>query len=194
VRRPDALDALAADLANRSGVSFAVASTDADRDHCFRLRLAAVTERGWALESQDPERDSFDDRAVHVVGWRDGAAVCCGRLVFPPGPLPTEMVCGITIEPAGSVVDVGRMTVASSVRRSDRAMFLSLLAALYLETRARGYTTGCGMMAPSVRSLLRYLGVSLDVLGPDRMFQGERRSPVRFDVAVHGDAALARWR
>jgi len=73
-------------------------------------------------------------------------------------------------------------------------MFLSLLAALYLETRARGYTTGCGMMAPSVRSLLRYLGVSLDVLGPDRMFQGERRSPVRFDVAVHGDAALARWR
>jgi N-acyl-L-homoserine lactone synthetase len=158
------------------------------------LRRAAVTERGWGSADDAFERDEFDDTAVHVVGRRDGQPICCGRLVLPPGPLPTEVACGIAVEPAGKVVDVGRMTVAASVRRADRGVFLSLLAALYLETRKRGYVTGCGMMAPNVRSLLRHLGVGLEVLGADRPFLGELRAPVRFEVAVHGAGVLERWR
>ena len=126
-------------------------------------------------------------------GARDGEAVCCGRLVLPPGPLPTEAACGLVVEPAGQVVDVGRMVVVPVARRADRGLFLALLAALYRETRARGYTTGCGMMAPNVRALLRHLGVSVDVLGPDRWYRGEERAPVRFEVAVHGRGVLERW-
>jgi N-acyl-L-homoserine lactone synthetase len=185
---------LAAALTDRSGVRFAVAATEDDRDICFRLRRAAVTERGWDIDNERLERDAFDDAAVHVIGRRDGQPACCGRLVLPPGPLPTEVACGITVEPAGNVVDVGRMTVVAHVRRADRAVFLSLLAALYLETRKRGYATGCGMMAANVRSLLRHLGVGVEVLGPDRPFLGDLRAPVRFDVAVHGPAVLERWR
>jgi N-acyl-L-homoserine lactone synthetase len=181
-------------LADRSGVRFAVASTEIEREACFRLRRAAVTERGWDRVDDALERDAFDDTAVHVVGHRDRDPICCGRLVLPPGPLPTEVACGITVEPAGNVVDVGRMTVAASVRRADRAVFLSLLAALYLETRKRGYVTGCGMMAPNVRSLLRHLGVGVELLGPDRPFLGDVRAPVRFDVAIHGAGVLERWR
>ena len=52
--------------------------------------------------------------AVHVVGWDGETAIATGRLVLPPGSLPTEDVCGIIVEPHGHVADVGRMTVARS--------------------------------------------------------------------------------
>ena len=92
-----------------------------------------------------------------------------------------------------TIVPWDQETVAASVRRADRSAFVALLAALYLETRRRGYTVGCGMMAPNVRSLLRHLGARLDVLGPDRDYRGALRAPVRFDVAVHGTGVLERW-
>lgn len=189
---PKALDDLAGVLASRAGMRFAVATTGAERSIALRLRQTAVQEKAWD-DDGEPEWEAFDDGAVHVVGWRDGEAVCCGRLVLPPGPLPTEVACGIVVEPAGQVVDVGRMVVAPSARAADRSAFVALLAALYRETRARGYTIGCGMMAPNVRALLRHLGVALDVLGPERRYRGEERAPVRFEVAVHGPGVLERW-
>jgi N-acyl-L-homoserine lactone synthetase len=189
----DALDALAATLARRSDLEFAVATTDAQRAACFALRRQAVREGGWDDAADEGEQDAFDAAAVHLLGSRRGQPCCCGRLVLPPGPLPTEVAFGITVEPAGAVADVGRMTVVASVRRADRAAFVALLAALYLETRRRGYTTGCGMMAPNVRALMRHLGVRLDVLGPDRAYRGVWRAPVRFDVAVHAAGVVERW-
>lgn len=194
--RSGALDLLAAALATRAGVRFVVAATDAERAAAYRLRRAAVTEKRWQDTPQaaaDGEQDTFDPAAVQVIGYRDDEAVCCGRLVLPPGPLPTETVCGITVEPAGRVVDVGRMVVAPAARSQGGGVFLALLAALYLETRARGYTAGCGMMAPNVRVLLRGLGIAHDVLGPDRPYLGEPRAPVRFDVAAHGPDVLHSW-
>jgi hypothetical protein len=200
-----ALDRLAVVLAERSGVHFAVATTDADRDAVHALRQAAIDEHAWsdgrpgARTGLDPatagfgERDEFDDRAVHLLGRRDGLATCCGRLVLPPGPLPTEVACGLVVEPVGRVVDVGRMVVEPHARGRDRTVFLALLAALYLETRTRGYDTGCGMMAPNVRGLVRHLGVRLDVLDVDREYWGAARAPVRFDVSLHGSAVLDRW-
>jgi N-acyl-L-homoserine lactone synthetase len=190
----DALDLLAATVAGRSDLAFAVATTDAERATCLALRRRAVHEGGWGDAGDEGEWDPFDAAAVHLLGSRRGQPCCCGRLVLPPGPLPTEAACGITVEPAGAVVDVGRMTVVAAVRRADRAVFVALLAALYLETRRRGYTTGCGMMAPSVRSLVRHLGVQLDVLGPDRAYRGALRAPVRFDVAAHAAGVIERWK
>jgi N-acyl-L-homoserine lactone synthetase len=188
----NALDRLAATLTARSGVRFDVA-VDEDRDDAYRLRRDAVRERHWSdLGRDETELDEFDLAAVHLVGRRDTVAVCCGRLVLPPGPLPTEVACGLVIEPVGEVVDVGRMVVTPAARQPAGTVFLALLAALYLETRNRGYTTGCGMMASGVRSLLRHVGVQLDVLGPDRAYRGVQRAPVRFDVNVHGRSVLER--
>ena len=189
----DLLDALATTLARRSDLGFVVATTGAERAACLALRRRAVREGGWDDAGDEDEEDPFDAVALHVLGSRQGEPCCCGRLVLPPGPLPTEVACGISIDPAGAVVDVGRMTVLGSVRRADRAAFVALLAALYLETRRRGYRTGCGMMAPNVRSLVRHLGVRLDVLGPDRIHRGALRAPVRFDVAVHAAGVIERW-
>jgi hypothetical protein len=200
---PAALDRLADLLALRSGVRFTVATSVGDRAEVHALRRAAVEEGDWADggrhqaissdEGDGGERDAFDERAVHVLGRRDGLAVCCGRLVLPPGPLPTELACEISITPAGEVVDVGRMVVAPAARGRDRSVFLALLSALYLETRSRGFTIGCGMMAPNVRALMRHLGVHLDVLGHDRDYWGAQRAPVRFDVALHGAGVVERW-
>ena len=191
---PDRLDRLAAILAARSGVRFEVASTEADRSAAFMLRHAAVVEHGWgAGTDEQAEHDPFDDRALQVVGRRDGVLICCGRLVLPPGPLPTEEACGITVPPDGRVVDVGRMVVAPQARAPDPATFLALLAALYLQTRRLGFTTGCGMMTPTARVLLRHLGIAVDVLGADRPYRGVDRAPVRFDVGLHGNTVLARW-
>ena len=191
---PDRLDRLAATLAARSGVRFEVASTQADRFAAYALRHAAVVERGWRPDTGEPvERDRFDDRALQVVGRRDGVLICCGRLVLPPGPLPTEDACGIRVPPQGHVVDVGRMVVAPQARAPDPAVFLALLAALYLQARRLGFTIGCGMMTPTARVLLRHLGITLDVLGADRPYWGVDRAPVRFDVGLHGNTVLARW-
>ena len=46
------------------------------------------------------------------------------------------------------------------------------------------------MMSPRVRSLVRLLGLQLEVLGDDRPYWGEPRAPVRFAVTVNA----ARWR
>jgi N-acyl-L-homoserine lactone synthetase len=191
---PDLLDRLAATLAARSGVRFEVASTDADRFAAYGLRRAAAVEHGWRPDSDDHvEHDRFDDRALQVIGRRAGELICCGRLVPPPGVLPTEEACGITVRPEGHVVDVGRMVVAPQARAPDSAIFLALLAALYLRTRQLGFTTGCGMMTPTARMLLRHLGIALDVLGPDRPYWGVDRAPVQFDIGLHGNTVLARW-
>jgi N-acyl-L-homoserine lactone synthetase len=191
---PDLLDRLAITLAARSGVRFEIATTDAARAMAYRLRRDAVSEKQWSSDAGSSiERDEFDDTAVQLIGGRDGAVVCCGRLVLPPGPLPTEVACGIVVQPAGQVVDVGRMVLAPIARGPDKTIFVALLAALYLETRRRGFTTGCGMMAANARVLMRHLGIGLDVLGRDRPYWGVQRAPVRFDVSLHGSAVLERW-
>jgi len=193
-REPDLLDRLAATLAARSDVRFEIAATDADRAIAYRLRHDAVTEKQWSSETGSGiERDEFDDTALQLIGWRHGTAVCCGRLVLPPGPLPTEVACGIVVQPVGRVVDVGRMVLAPVARGPDKTIFVALLAALYLQVRRQGFTTGCGMMAVNARVLLRHLGIGLDVLGEDRPYWGVQRAPVRFDVSLHGSTVLERW-
>jgi hypothetical protein len=192
------LDVVAATLAARSGLRFVAAATEAERSTAFRLRWVAVEEKGWApggatATGGAAERDRYDDQAVHLIGWRGDEPVCCGRLVLPPGPLPTEEACGIVVEPVGQVVDAGRMVVVPAERAHRRGVFAALLAALYLETRRQGFAAGCGMMAPNVRALARILGVELEVLGPDRPYWGELRAPVRFDASTHGTGVVERW-
>jgi len=195
---PVSLDALAQRIVARSGYRFTLAD-DETRETAYRLRHAAVVEHGWYDTArdgglEDRERDHYDVRAIHVLGWDGELAIATGRLVQPPGPLPTEDACGLNIEPRGEVVDVGRMTVARSYQGPDHPVFLALLARLYLEVRARGFDVACGMMSPRARALVRMLGLQIEMLGDDRLYWGEPRAPVRFSVMINSTPLATRWR
>lgn len=196
---PVSLDLLAHSILGRSGFRFTLADDEAQRDAAYRLRHAAVMDEGWSHDSgvgRDAglEQDSYDARAIHVLGWDRDEAIATGRLVLPPGPLPTEDACGLIIEPRGEVVDVGRMTVARTHQGAGHSVFLALLARLYLEVRARGFDIACGMMSPRARSLVRLLGLHLEMLGDDRPYWGESRAPVRFSVMINAAPPATRWR
>ena len=195
--RTAALDRLVARMVAAGSLRFTVAERDQDRDLAFRLRHDAVVSRGWAgAEEMDGgrEHDEFDDAAVHVLGWDGPTAVCTGRLVLPPGPLPTEDACSLVIEPRGEVVDVGRMVVAPSHQDPNHTTFVLLLGGLYLEVRRRGFRVACGMMSAPVRAMCRQLGFRLELLGPDRRYWHEVRAPVRFEVGRDAAGLVERWR
>jgi GNAT superfamily N-acetyltransferase len=183
------LDAVARSVVRRSGLRFAVASDAAAISAALGLRADAAAEHGWPGE----DRDAYDERAVHVVGWDGQEPVAAARIVFPPGPLPTEEACHLAIPPQGAVADVGRMVVARAHQQFGHGGFVALLAALYLEGRAGGLRVACGMMAPNVRGLTRFLGLRLELLGPDREYLGELRAPVRFDLERNFATLEARW-
>jgi hypothetical protein len=191
------LDHLAADIVNRSGLRFTLATDDATREIAYRLRYQAVVDQGWQVGSDYPddcEQDAYDVRAVHVGGGEANTPGARGRLVPPPGRLPTEDACGITVEPPGQVVDVGRMTVARTHQGLGHSGFISLLARLYLEVRAREFEYACGIMSARARSVLRLLGLPVELLGNDRLYWGELRAPVRFSVTIDPALLKTRWR
>jgi hypothetical protein len=180
------LDGLVARVLADYPYRFALATTPEERDVAFRMRGQAV--------GRDVDRDAYDDVAVHVVGWLDDVPVSAGRLVCPPHRLPTEDACELLIEPAGEVVDVGRMCVAPRHQTYRHAAFVALLSRLYLEMRERGYASACGMMSPRMRRLVRQLGLTLEELAPDRPYLGDDRAPVRFSLLANSGSLQSRWR
>jgi GNAT superfamily N-acetyltransferase len=216
---PVSLDILAHDILARCSYRFTLATTDAEREAAYRLRHQTIVDYGWDRDGNrgrdevcDPgtghgdernghhsgangrERDAYDDRAIHVLGWKGEEAIATGRLVLPPGLLPTEDICGIRVEPRGHVADVGRMAVARAYQGAGHGVFIALLARLYLEMRARGYEVACGIMSVRARSLVRLLGLQVEVLGVDLMYWGEPRAPVRFSVMINSTPGSTRWR
>ncbi|NYJ05108.1 hypothetical protein [Petropleomorpha daqingensis] len=190
------LDGLAARLLAASPYRFTVADGPDDRSTAYRIRATASIEAGWAAPDAFPdgmERDGFDAAAVHVLGWDGADPVCTGRLVLPPGPLPTEVATGLVVEPQGRVVDVGRMAVLRSHQTFGHGVFLVLLCRLYREARAAGFEFACGMMAPPARSLVDRLGLRLEQLGPERVHHGQLRAPVRFVLASNVAPLVDRW-
>jgi N-acyl-L-homoserine lactone synthetase len=189
------LDGLVARVLGTYPFRFTLAVDESDRVAAYRIRAAVVSQSGWAVAPSPAglERDEFDDEAVQVMGWDGAEPVCTGRLVLPPGPLPTERACGIVVEPVGGVVDVGRMAVAHSRQNVEHALFVALLCRLYLEMRDRGFEVACGMMSRSARRLVRLLGLRLDVLGPEREYWGQMRAPVRFELMANAEPISRRW-
>jgi hypothetical protein len=178
------LDALVTRMLSRSPFEYRVAADDFEREVAYRLRGSAVLDRGWCTAGDLPggmERDGYDDRAIHVIGWDGQVAVSTGRVVLPPG-LPTEEACGIVVEPRGGVVDVGRMCVARSHQSLEHAAFIGLMCRLYLAMRENGFGVACGMMSAPARALVGLLGLRLELLGPERTYWNEPRAPVRFSL------------
>ena len=178
------LDALVTRMLSRSPFEYRVATDDSEREVAYRLRGSAVLERGWCTADDLPgglERDAYDDRAIHVIGWDGDVAMSTGRVVLPPG-LPTEEACGIIVKPRAQVVDVGRMCVARSHQSLEHAAFIGLMCRLYLAMREQGFLVACGMMSAPARALMHLLGLKLEMLGPERMYWNESRAPVRFSL------------
>src|SRR5262245_30558343 len=197
VDRSAALDRLVERMVVAGPLRFRVATSASERDLAFRRRHDAGGARGWARPEElddGREHDAFDAAAVHVLGWDGPNAVCTGRLVLPPGPLPTEEACDLVVEPQGEVADVGRMVVAPSHQDPAHRTFVLLLAGLYLEVRRRGFVVACGMMSAPVRAMCRQLGFRVELLGPDRIHWHEVRAPVRFVVGREAEGLLDRWR
>jgi hypothetical protein len=178
------LDVLVTRLLERSPFEYRLAVDEAERELAFRLRGKVVVEQGWRAAGDLPgglERDEYDDRALHVVGWDGDLAMSTGRVVLPPG-LPTEEACGIVVDPPGEVVDVGRMCVLPGHQGLEHAALIGLMCRLYLEMRAHGYGVACGMMSARARVLVRHLGLQIEALGAEREYWNEPRMPVRFSL------------
>lgn len=178
------LDALVTRLLSQSRFDYRVAAGESERETAYRLRGRAVLDRGWRSAEDLPggmERDEYDDRAIHVIGWDGDMAMSTGRVVLPPR-LPTEEACGIAVEPQGGVVDVGRMCVARSHQSLEHAAFIGLMCRLYLVVREHGFGVACGMMSAPARAMMRLFGLRLEVLGPEQAYWDEPRVPVRFSL------------
>lgn len=186
------LDGMVTRLLSQSPFTYRVARTDEERATAYRLRARTVLARGWLTSAELPgglETDAYDARARHVVGYDAGVPMCTGRVVVPPG-LPTEDACGLVVEPAGRVVDVGRMCVAPDHQSREHTAFIGLMCALYLDMRAQGFAVACGMMSAPARSLVRLFGLSVDLLGPERTHWNEVRAPVRFSLLAGEEHVL----
>jgi hypothetical protein len=178
------LDLLVTRVLERSPFEYRLAANDAERELAFRLRGTVVVEQGWRTAEDIPgglERDEYDDRALHVVGWDGPVAISTGRVVLPPG-LPTEEACGIVVDPPGEVVDVGRMCVLPRHQSLEHAALIGLMCRLYLEMRSHGYSFACGMMSARAQVLVRHLGLRIERLGSERAYWNELRTPVRFSL------------
>jgi hypothetical protein len=190
------LDGLVERLLAGSSYRFTTAVGVDDQALAYRIRATAMVEEGWAAADAFPEgleSDAFDAAAVHLLGWDGDQPVCTGRLVFPPGPLPTEVACGLVVQPRGQVVDIGRMVVLRTHQTFGHGTFLALLWALYREARAAGFSVGCGMMAGPARTVMTRLGVQVEELGPARLHHGQQRVPVRFLLAANVAPLADRW-
>lgn len=189
------LDGLVTRVLDSYGYTFAVAGSAAEREIGYRIRYRAAAAAGW-IDGGDPtglERDAYDEVATHVVGFLDGDPVSTGRLVLPPARLPTEDACGLVVQPAGHVVDVGRMAVVPEHQSRAHAAFVALMCRLYLEMRRAGFATACGMMSGPARRLVRLFGLTLEMLGEDREHWHEQRAPVRFSLVVNAGSIARSW-
>jgi N-acyl-L-homoserine lactone synthetase len=185
-------------LESVDAIRFDIAHDDSQREAVYRLRYQVVIERGWAEPGDLPdgiERDPYDEKAIHIVGWAGDALATTARLVLPEPDriLPTEAAFNIHIEPRGKVADMGRQIVARDYSSIKHKVFAALLAKTWLEMRTLGYSLVCGDFSPAMIRLYRLMGFDVKQLGPSRPFWGEERAPVMVDIARSMLALVDRW-
>jgi N-acyl-L-homoserine lactone synthetase len=188
----DAWRSTALELADRivagvAPVQFRLAATVAEREATYRLRAKVVLKYGWKTAAElggDQERDEYDDRALHLAGWRDDRLVATGRLI-PPAPgklLPVEAAHNLIVEPRGRVVHIDRLVVDPAVRDRGHRLFIGVLVAAARETLYLGHDVCCGIESRSMIRLMRLIGLPVTILGPALPYWGAERFPVRFDL------------
>jgi N-acyl-L-homoserine lactone synthetase len=183
-----ALDRLSARLlAAASPLRVTLATSAAEREAAYGLRHLHVTGRDGGRE-----RDAYDDGALHVCAFDDGALVGTVRLVLPaPGrPLPVEADFDLEVEPRGAVAEAGRLVIAPAYRGDPaHRAWGALFARAWLTLREHDLGVLAGAATADMVERLRALGLPFEILGPAREHWGEQRHPVRLDPA-QGDP---RW-
>jgi N-acyl-L-homoserine lactone synthetase len=182
-------DELARSLLDRARpVRFDLARTPHELDAVFRLRHRISVERGWRRPEEMPdgmERDEYDDEhAAQIVGWDRSTLAATARVVYPVRgrPLPTEAAFGIVAEPAGRVVDAGRLIVAPEHRDGEHRVLGGLSASIWTTMAARGYRWAAVAISQPMIEFSRTLGFDVVTLGPSRRYWGEDRFPARLSA------------
>ena len=180
-------------------VQFRVALSQEEREAAFRLRYKAIMHHGLARPEDYPdglETDHRDYKALHIVGWDGTTPAAAARLVFPAigQRLPTEEAFDLEIEPAGRVVDMGRVTVEPAYSTIQHRVLAGLMAFAWREIASRGYNDACGAFASrgAIR-IYQHMGFKIKILAPARPYWGGERFPILFDVLGSAEALARRW-
>jgi N-acyl-L-homoserine lactone synthetase len=194
IAAPDALrelERVAARLtASIAPLRIGVARDAADLDAVFRLRGAEIIERGWAAPESLPsgrDHDEHDDDAVQIALWDDAEVVGTCRVLLPSPHrlLPIEREFGLRLEPPGGVVQWSRLVLAPRWRGDPQhRLAIACFAAMWLETRRRGYEACAGVVAKPMLALYAGMGMAFDVLAPPRVVDGEERYPALSSAAT----------
>jgi N-acyl-L-homoserine lactone synthetase len=193
------VDNLSRDFIESLGIlRFDIARDESQKELAYRLRYQTIIERGWAQPGEIPdgmERDHYDEKAIHIVGWDGNKLATTSRIVLPKEGLilPTEEVFRIQVEPRRQVADMGRQIVAREYSSIKHKVFAALLARTWLEIRTHGYSLVCGDFTPAMMRLYRIMGFDVKQLGPAQPFWGEERFPILVDVAKSMMALVERW-
>jgi N-acyl-L-homoserine lactone synthetase len=182
-------DELAGSLLHRAlPVRFDLARAPDELEAVFRLRGRISVERGWRRPEELPdglEMDEYDDEhAAQIAGWDGPRLAATARVVYPVAGrlLPTEAAFGILAEPAGRVVDAGRLIVAPEQRDDRHRVLGGLAASIWTAMVARGYRWAAVALSQPMVDLCRTLGFDVTLLGPPRLYWGDERFPARLSA------------
>lgn len=172
-------------LRNTAPVTFRLADSETERRAAYRLRYEAVIAQGWGNPSQFPnglECEPIDDKALHMLAWLNAEVIANCRALLPtPGEsLPLEIEYGITVEPAGQVVQIDRICVGGGSGQRHRLLLPWLMAATWIEVRRRGYGVLAGLNTETMLRLYKSIGFEHEILAPAQRSWSDLRYPVRF--------------
>lgn len=190
------IDGIAAALVARARpATYRIAEARSEVEVAQRLRGLAVLKQGWAKAddlTDGRERDSDDDRAVHILAMLGDQPIGTCRLIYPddgeslaPRTLPTA-----TRLPS-EAVEVGRVVVIHPVAREQRSVLAGLIGYAWLELRAQGYQRIRGTVSAPILRLFRRLGFVVQVVGPPVNTFGEVRYPILFEPSPEAATAAA---
>jgi hypothetical protein len=181
------MDILERQKAVTAPIRFKVVQTPADLEAVYRLRYRVAVARGWVLPEKFPdglESDAYDARAVSIAAWGDGSLVAAARIVLPiPGePLPTEVASGLTIEPRGRVVELGRVVVDPGSAVPRRPIFLGMADEIWRQMRDREFAVACGNLSRGMARLYRLNGLVVTFISSPNRSWGDDRHPALISI------------
>jgi N-acyl-L-homoserine lactone synthetase len=180
-------------------ITYRVATSSVEKEITYSLRYDAIMARGWGRPEDFPgglEHDSYDEHAVHIIGWHGDIPVATGRIVFPESGrlLPTEEAFGIVVEPRGRYTDASRGVVVREYSDMRHAALLGMMARCWYAIHERGYDDSCvGAATPAMVRLYRRMGFPVRVLGPSRRYWAEERFPILIDTPGVCRVLARRW-
>jgi N-acyl-L-homoserine lactone synthetase len=177
---------------------FAVAASLKELEAVYRLRYQVVSERARGQVEDFPdglERDGYDSRSVHIVGWNGDRLAASTRIVLPaPGCLlPVEEAFDVSIAPPGQTAEIGRSIVARAYSTIHHHVFKALLVKAALEAWALGMTHLCGTHTRSMIRLERMMGCRFTLVGDKKPYWGEERYPYVFSLEEIAARVAERW-